>query len=337
MSRPQIDLPLFMFLDLNNWNGFSAYLTIDKKIKVDLAIKSRYRILCEFFVDKSFTRENFNVFILQLKQSKKKEAYLNKFISLAKHIASFHKILGFSDYTYFHEKQELYEPLTPDEIKKLAEVVVPYSPRGHYNKEYSDRLNLRNKSLVYLLGTSGLRIAEALSLKWSEVCPEYIHILETKNGEERLVPIAPFVYELLQQLPKNDTVFGVKNHQEINLDLKRRRNVIELKKDVWCHLLRHSFATTMLFDADCDPLMLAKIMGHKSTTSTMRYDKRNIRAMSNALAAHPLLKQTLTFEAIKCKVKEIASKLIDTSIYTVSVEENSTDFLLKVTAQATKQ
>ena len=71
-------------------------------------------------------------------------------------------------------------------------------------------------SLIRLLYSTGLRITEAISLRNEDVHLDrgYIHIRETKNGSERLVPVCNTLKQSLIQYMKYRNVLPLKGLQE---------------------------------------------------------------------------------------------------------------------------
>src|SRR5579872_4436404 len=189
--------PTGMYLSSENWNELSTYLFIDRKISrensSEHSLKSRFNIICAYFSQIPFNRDNFNKFIAE-KQPYHKPSYLNNFIKMAKHIDKFYKLYELQDYTYFKDKkQKLVDTLTADEIKQIAEVLIDY-------KRQAEEINFRQKCIFYLFGTTGLRASELLNILWDNYFEDYIVLLGTKNGDDRLIPIPDFLKELINKL-----------------------------------------------------------------------------------------------------------------------------------------
>lgn len=179
--------------------------------------------------------------------NKSKPSYMNKMVTILKHLDKYLKVNELSDYTYFHESIELKETITPEEITAIANAAPVYSRGSAY-------LIPRQTTLIMLLGTTGCRIGEALNLKWPDIGsePPYVVFTETKNGETRVVPIDKTIYDQILALPhKSEYVFSSirgnqLQHQEFNIDLKSRARLVGLNKDVSAHTFRHSYVTTMV-------------------------------------------------------------------------------------------
>ena len=76
--------------------------------------------------------------------------------------------------------EHLPEFLTPDEVDRLEDSIDLSKPEGH-----------RNRAIIEVLFSCGLRVSELVSLKWSQLYAKerYLRILG-KGSKERLVPIS---------------------------------------------------------------------------------------------------------------------------------------------------
>ena len=118
---------------------------------------------------------------------------------------------------------------------------------------------------------TGMRRGEILKLKWSNInFDERIAYLEdTKNGEDRYVPLSIKVIELLSSIKQsNNLVFPVSSNA-VRLSwerLKRKANVNNLR----FHDLRHE-ALSRMTEKGLNPLELAEISGHKQLQQLKNY------------------------------------------------------------------
>lgn len=316
------------------WEKFQMYLLVDRKMSNSkasvYAIKSRFHKLIRWFKDKDFTRDNVNVFIGEMQRASAAKSYMNKMIALCKHLDKFLNINNLQDYTYYKETYQPKEILTPVEIEAIANITMPYKKDCAY-------VNLRQRALVLLLGTTGSRIGEALSLKWSDILstPPHIVYRETKNGEARAIPIGQTVYDLIMSLSrKSDYVFstyraGPLAQQQVNLDFQWRAHTIGVKKPVYNHIFRHSYITTML-EQGVDVSDVAKIVGHKNLNSTMRYKNSLLGYYSEVIQLHPLLHSHIAISQIAKRLQTYTSKLIDTDVYKFLIEEDHNKLTLTI-------
>lgn len=319
-----------MYIRAEKWNDLSTYLFIDLKLSKNKgslqSIRSRYFILAKYFTLIEFNRDNFNAFIQNLQNKGYKESYINGFIKLAKHIDKYYKLNNLQDYTYFkeHRKRNI-DIFTPEDIKRIAELIIPY----YRNKEY---INQRNRAIYYLLGTTGMRIGELIGLTWDNYFGDYIMLYETKNGDDRPVPVPKFVSSIIDELPRNThSIFDIKDPTEINNDLKRRCDILGIKKQqTSVHIFRHSFITTMLTQTNTSVLAVAKIVGHHDVKTTYQtYSHLLIDQLKDVQSYHPLCREEATITTLAKKIKEFTEKLIDKDQYVIQITEG-VDFQLKV-------
>jgi len=321
---------LFVTQDL--WQSFQSYLTIEKKLsnkKSNLwAIKSRYNKVTEYFSTTDFNKQNFNLFMAKMRANNHAPSHLNNFIKLAKHLDKFLGLNELQDYNYFRESfSPTKDVLTPEEIKKLAEIEMNY--------KFTQFMNLRQKALIYLLGTTGCRIGEAIDLQWEDVFNDHVIFRETKNGDSRMVPISGELYQLLNDLPrKRAEVFSSYRGSKLasqgtNADLQKRAKSAGITKHVYNHLFRHSFITTML-EQGVDSLDVAVIVGHKDPKNTMRYKNSLLSHFKTVIKAHPLLKSTMTFEQMTGKLKDLIQKSISTQNCHLIIKEENNSFIVEL-------
>jgi integrase/recombinase XerC len=168
--------------------------------------------------------------------------------------------------------------LNQDEAKTLVE-----APDSH------NVLALRDRALLELLYSSGLRVSELTGLKIQNVDMENELLrVKGKGGKERIVPfgekakVALEEYldkrrELLGQgrLIENDFIFlnyrGEKlTARSVERIIKKYRTKSGLSKEISPHVLRHSFATHLL-EGGADLRVIQELLGHSSLSTTQKY------------------------------------------------------------------
>lgn len=307
------------------WEGLYTYLFVDKKLSPHAkgtTAKSRYRVLCAFFSQNEFNRDNFNAFVLKMQREGKSNDYINNLITMAKHVDKWLKINQLQDYSYFKVPKKIIDVLSSQEIQALAEVHVPYARK-------TAEKNHRYKTIIYFLALTGCRISECLNLTWKDINSSMCVFRETKNGEERICPISPFLYSLIEQLPRNgEYVFASDTGKRtdisyINDELKRRQNLAGITdKRVYCHIFRHSYITEML-KSKVDVTMVAALVGHKDLASTQHYTHYLIQDLQMAAMTHPLLRSGMTFEMVSDRLKDYARRLINKDHFILSITEEN--------------
>lgn len=317
-----------MLLKQAFWEQFQTYLYIERKLSDNPSSKSsdksRFKKLVRFFdhLGEDFTKDNFNLFIADMKAKGNTVSYMNHLIQMAKHLDKWLKLNNLQDYTYFKESRNVrFDILNPSEIEQLANVQIKYA-------KHNDYINQRQKVLIMLLGTTGCRIGEALSLRFDSIFsnPPYVVFFNTKNGDDRQVPIGKELYNNLISLPRKSILVFVSGRggklecQQVNLDLKVRAKMMGIKKRVWAHLFRHSYITTML-EMGVDSLDVAVIVGHKDPKSTLRYKNSLIGHYANIIHMHPLLKANMPWETCTARLKDYLNKVFDPKNHSLSITE----------------
>jgi len=118
---------------------------------------------------------------------------------------------------------------------------------------------------------TGMRRGEILKLKWSNINfdDRTAYLEDTKNGEDRYVPLSCKAIELLSSTKQsNNLVFPVSSNA-VRLSwerLKRKANVNNLR----FHDLRHE-ATSRLFEKGLSIMEVASITGHKDIRMLRTY------------------------------------------------------------------
>ena len=151
---------------------------------------------------------------------------------------------------------------------------------------------LRNRALVELVYSAGLRSAEAVGLDLGDVDfeQELVHIRRGKGGKERVVPLgeeaalwlARYLREARPSLATgaNDALFLSARGRR--LDTSTLRRIVPHP-----HRLRHAFATHLL-DGGADLRTIQELLGHSSLSTTQVYSHVDPRHLRRAYdSAHP--------------------------------------------------
>ncbi len=156
----------------------------------------------------------------------------------------------------------------------------------------------RNKLIMQIMLNLGLRLSEAVNLKWSDVdfLNEEIMIRQGKGKVDRSLPLSDQNWRNGKAgLPQNDKtdmnnwkhrqverlgklpeyVFTALNGKQlspryIQAMVKRYAEKAEIKKNISPHVLRHTYATD-LYRLKKNPVTLKKALGHANLETTMIY------------------------------------------------------------------
>ena len=128
----------------------------------------------------------------------------------------------------------------------------------------------RQVAVAFLLAIeTGMRAGEMLGLTWPHVHPKHVHLPETKNSDERDVPLSPVARELVGFMKGIDSVrvFTVSDGDRDKLfrDAKRRAGVAGFT----FHDSRSEAISRL--SKKLDIRELAKMVGHRDLNSLMIY------------------------------------------------------------------
>lgn len=279
-----------------NWNsylkGFKAYLQLEKSLSKNSieAYQRDMEKLIQFFDVKNInpqpadvdlgTLREFLRWITELGMSTTSQA------RILSGIKAFYKYLLMEDLIVKNPAELLESPKLKrklPEVLELHEIDAMVAQIDHSKPE-----GMRNKALIETMFSCGLRVSEAVALKFSDISftEEFVRILG-KGNKERLVPIGSIAIKAIllykdtvrsHIAPKtghNDTVFlnargtGISRVMVFYIlkDLARKAGI---HKNISPHTLRHSFATCLV-EAGADLRAVQQMLGHESITTTEIY------------------------------------------------------------------
>ena len=177
-------------------------------------------------------------------------------------------------------RRELPDVLTVEEVERIIGVVDTTTVKGR-----------RDRAMLEMLYSCGLRVTELISLKMSDLFlgEGYIRVMG-KGSKQRLVPIGSVAMEWLMQYLEDRREMlkdkGGKGGSEHTLFLSNRRTKLTrvmiftiirkaasdagITKRVSPHTFRHSFATH-LFAGGASIRQVQDMLGHESITTTEIY------------------------------------------------------------------
>ncbi len=186
--------------------------------------------------------------------------------------------------------RKLPQVLDPDEAKALVEVPTD-APLG-----------LRDRALLELFYSSGLRLSELCALCWRDLDLDggLVTVLG-KGGKQRTVPVGSHARNALQAWRKDgsagekDPVFPGRNGpitpRAVQLRMRKLAQRQGLFKRVHPHLLRHSFASHVL-ESSGDLRGVQELLGHADIATTQIYTHLDFQHLAKVYdAAHPRAKR----------------------------------------------
>ncbi len=188
---------------------------------------------------------------------------------------------------------KLPEILSVSEIDRMIASIDLSTPEGQ-----------RNRAILEVLYSCGLRVSELVNLRISDIYPEEGFIrVEGKGSKQRLVPISDIAireirnymyYRGMQVVKKGseDILFlnrrgGKLTRVMIFLIVKQYAELAGIHKTVSPHTFRHSFATHLL-EGGANLRAIQEMLGHEEITTTEIYthiDRESLR--KEILEHHP--------------------------------------------------
>ena len=287
--------------------GFKNYLTIERSLStnsVEAYIRD-VKKLAGFAKEKKKTelqieRADLSEFITNISKSGVAARSQSRIIS---GIKAFYKYLIMEDYITNDPTELLESPkiglklpdtLSIEEIDNLIGAI-----------DLSKKQGERNRAMLEILYSCGLRVTELICLKLSNISFEegFIKVIG-KGDKERLAPIGSTALKYL-----NIYINEVRNHQEIQKGhedivflnrrgkqltrvmiftiIKQLAEKISLKKNISPHTFRHSFATHLI-QGGADLRAVQEMLGHESITTTEIYTHLDKEYLKEAIIQfHP--------------------------------------------------
>lgn len=157
------------------------------------------------------------------------------------------------------------EPLSRSEVKRLLEVTA----------------NIKHRVMLMAAYGAGLRVSEVVNLKVGDIHSDRLMLLvrQGKGGKDRYTLLSKRLLDELReywrQYRPTDWLFVNRNGQpnsrtSLQLVYYKSRARAGITRGRGIHCLRHSFATHLL-EGGVDLTMIARLLGHRSLSTTAVY------------------------------------------------------------------
>ena len=160
----------------------------------------------------------------------------------------------------------------------------------------------RNRAIIEVLFSCGLRVSELVNLKLSNLYVEEKFVRVTGKGDkERLVPISSRALDELNAWFADRNVMRIKPGEEdyvflnrrgahltrtmILIMIKRQAVAAGITKTISPHTLRHSFATALL-EGGADLIAIQAMMGHEDIATTEIYTHIDTSSLREEITKH---------------------------------------------------
>lgn len=279
---------------------YFQYLRVEKGVSND-TIKSYYYDLNEFF--KSFPGKEITEDILPTDIADFIKLQNKKMLAISTIVRRISSTKNF--YLFLEREGYINTPMvdfeTPKGIKTLPRCISVEEVENLLNTPDIEKPEgLRDKAMLELMYSTGLRVSELLSLKVSQINTE-IGIIKIvgKGGKERKVPIGDFALEFVNKYisesrpslkPKRSEILFLNRYgkqlsrQYFFLQVKKYALKANIRTEISPHTLRHCFATHML-ENGAELRAVQQMLGHTNISTTQIYT--NI-STSRILSAYDL-------------------------------------------------
>jgi site-specific recombinase XerD len=165
--------------------------------------------------------------------------------------------------------------------------------------------NPRDKTILYLLYGTGMRVSELsnLNIEQIDLKNKTIHVIGGKGGKDRIIPLPNGIIKFLEDYvitrgSTQDSAFILNRSgnrltpRSIQRIVKKYKNAANLlDKTLTPHTLRHAFATHLLSN-DVDIRVIQELLGHASLSTTQLYTHVSLEHLRKSYdLGHPLSKQ----------------------------------------------
>ena len=223
--------------------------------------------------------------------------------SLQRHLSavrSFYRWLGRGDAAAVNPANGL---RAPKSARRLPQVLDPDEAVALVQVSTDAPLGLRDRAMLELLYSSGLRLAELCGLRWQALdLAEGLVTVTGKGGKTRLVPVGSHACAALEAWRTESggtaaaPVFpgragGPIHPRTVQSRLRLLAQRQGLFKRVHPHLLRHSFASHVL-ESSGDLRGVQELLGHADIATTQVYTHLDYQHLARVYdAAHPRAKR----------------------------------------------
>ena len=154
------------------------------------------------------------------------------------------------DLTIYKGRQPARRRIPPSELARTS-AAIEYLTEDEYLRLYEAAKHPEHQLLIRLLYESGLRISEALALKFSDIYPDAVNVRHGKGNKQRTVAMqAPVLGDLMRHAQKTgstDRIFVKLRHRSAaNSMLIRAACDAGISKKVHPHLFRHTYAINFI-------------------------------------------------------------------------------------------
>lgn len=222
----------------------------------------------------------FNGYIIHLKQVKNvSQNYIYLVTVVIKKFLEFNNIHFLDSITIPKRTKPSPNFLTQKEVKQLLDSI---TWDENSDSDFRVITKIRDKLIVTLLYSSGLRVSELINLTIDDVNFEEKQLSIVSRNNSRVILLDKSSNQLIQKYLKKRTqkskylVVNKSGNQltprYVQLMIKKYGNESGIKKKITPHILRHSYATHLL-EQGVNIKIIQEILGHSNLSTTQIYNQ----------------------------------------------------------------
>ena len=251
---------------LNDIKGYSSNTITSYKNEIKQYLK--------YLSDKNINYYETEEYVKYLNKNKyakssinRKIASINKFYEWCQE-RNYLKETKYKKIKYIKQEKKLPDILTSNYINKLLNSLPTENPK-----------NLRDRTIIELLYSSGLRVSEITNLRINDIKNNGSIKVLGKGNKTRILPMTNEAYKLIDSWITNSRSFyenekssdylfiGVRGSK---ISAREVQRIVRSKLGTFPHSIRHSFATHLL-DGGADLRVVQEMLGHSDPSTTQIY------------------------------------------------------------------
>ena len=222
--------------------------------------------------------------------------------SLQRHLSSLRAIFNYMLREGFLKSNPALGVRAP-KIKRKLPTTLDIDQLSHLlNLPENASINIRDKAIMELFYSTGLRLSELASLNLNDLKgSEGLLTVTGKGGKSRLVPVGKIALQAIKKWIKVRKDFLQKNEEALfvskigqrlsvrSIELRIKKHSIErgIPRNVYPHIFRHSFASHLL-ESSADLRAVQELLGHADISTTQIYTHLDFQHLARVYdQSHP--------------------------------------------------
>jgi len=220
-----------------------------------------------------------------------------EYLSIEKNHSGSSMNLARSAISFYYEKMLEKYTVSKITVKKVGKKLPSVLTKPEVKRIIDAASNIRDKLIVQIMYSCGLRVSEATNLKLEDLDLEDLTgtIRNGKGNKDRRIQLNSILVETIRKYLKtkemhsiflfsksNGLPYTTRSFQLIIKDLAKKAGI---EKRVYSHIFRHAFGTHLVEDG-LDIVRVQSLMGHESLDTTKIYinlSKKHFKGIKNPL------------------------------------------------------